>query len=80
MPMIVWYAIVLAILLIGGSTAINLPAIIESTASAAVSAGTSFLVPIAYGIAIVMVVVSVAYGIIIYMILSEEGFMNIRIG
>jgi hypothetical protein len=65
MPIIVWYAIVLAILLIGGSTALNLPTIIESTTKVAASAGTSLLVPIAYGIAIVMVLVSVAYSIMI---------------
>lgn len=61
MPMIVWMAIALAILLIGGSTAINLPKLGEDMGKAVNSVGTSSMVPIAYAIAIAIVVLSVAF-------------------
>lgn len=51
----------MAILLIGGSTAITIPKLGEETAKAVNSAGTSSIVPIAYAIAIAIVVLSVAF-------------------
>ncbi len=61
MPMIVWMAIAMAILLIGGSTATTIPKFGEDMGKAVNSAGTSSMVPIAYAIAIAIVVISVAF-------------------
>jgi hypothetical protein len=58
MPMIIWFAIAMAILLVGGSTAMNVPEIGKDMAKT----GTAVLVPIAYAVAVIMVIFAVAFG------------------
>lgn len=62
MPMIIWFAIVMAILMVSGSTAMNIPEIGKDMFKAADAVGTAVLVPIAYAVAVVMVIFAVVFG------------------
>lgn len=67
MPLFVWFAIAIAILLIGGGTAVAIPKAVEVVGGPATEVigqvGVSFLGPLGIALAVVIVIVAVVIGL-----------------